>query len=72
MRRSLAALCGRFHGSVRKLKKLKSRLLVSLNCSKRAEFIDDSAVSLATSGSKSLHYTFYSGKFTLPSLTIVT
>ena len=39
-------------------------LLASQNCSERAEFEDVSAVSLATSGSKSLHFTFYSGKFT--------
>ena len=44
------------------------RLLTLLNCS---EFKDDSAVSLEASGSKSLHYMFCSGKFTLPSLTIV-
>ena len=36
--------------------------LASLNCSERSEFEDDSAVSLETSGSKSLHYTFYSRK----------
>ena len=48
------------------------RLLASLICYERAEFEDDSAVSLAASFSKSLHYTFYSGKFTSPSLAIVT
>ena len=37
---------------------------MSLNCSERAEFEYDSAVSLAASGSKSLHYTFHSGKCT--------
>ena len=47
-------------------------LLVSLNFSERAEFEDDSAVSLEVSGSKSLHYTFYSGKFSSPSLGVVT
>ena len=36
------------------------RLVVSLNSSKRSEFED--AVSLTTSGSKSLHFTSYSGK----------
>ena len=39
-------------------------LLASLNCSERAEFEEDFAVPLAASGSKSLHYTIYSGKFT--------
>ena len=45
---------------------------MSLNCSKRAEFEDDSAVSRAASGSKSLRYAFYSGKIISPSLAIVT
>ena len=45
---------------------------MSLNCSESVEFEDDSAVSLAASGSKSLHYTFYSRKLTSPPLTIVT
>ena len=45
---------------------------MSLNCTERAEFEDDYAGSLAGSGSKSLHYTFHSGKFTSPSLAIVT
>ena len=41
--------------------KVNQRALSSLNCSERAEFEDDSAVSPAASGSKSLDYTFYSG-----------
>ena len=45
---------------------------MSLNCFERAKFEDDSAVSIAASGLKLLHYTFYSGKFTSPSLAIVT
>ena len=57
---------------VRSESKYVQRLLASLNCSERAEFEYDSAVSLAASHSKSLHYTFYSGKFTSPSLAIVT
>ena len=48
------------------------RLLASKNCAERAEFEDDSAASLAASGSKSLNYTFYSGQLTSPSLAIVT
>ena len=39
------------------------RLLASLNYSERETFEDDSAVSLVASVSKSLHYTFHSGKF---------
>ena len=45
---------------------------MSLNCTERAEFEDDSAGSLGASGLKSLHYTFLSGKFTSPSLAIIT
>ena len=45
---------------------------MSINCSERAEFEDDSAVSLAASGSKLLHYKFYSGNLTSSSLAIVT
>ena len=53
--------------------KIKSQsLLASLNCSERAEFENDSTVLLASSGSKSLHFTFYSGKLTSPPLVIVT
>ena len=44
---------------------------MSLNYSERVEFEDDSAVSRTASGSKSLRYAFYSGKFTSPSLAIV-
>ena len=46
-------------------------LVTSLNYSERAEFKDDSTVSLAGSSLKSLHFTFYSGKFTSPLLAIV-
>ena len=48
------------------------RLLASINCSETAEFEEDSVVSLVATSSKSLHYTFYSGKLTSPSLDIVT
>ena len=50
MSRSFAALCGRFHGYVRKKIDRSPNLLASLNCSERAEIEDDFAVSLATSG----------------------
>ena len=53
-----AALCGRFHGYVRKKIDRSPNLLASLNCSERAEFEDDFAVSLDTSGLKSLHFIF--------------
>ena len=46
-------------------------LLTSLNCSERAKFEDDSAVSLATSGSESSHFIFYSGKLPSRPYTIV-
>ena len=38
------------------------RLLASLNCYERANFEDDSAISLGVSGSKSLQFTFYTNK----------
>ena len=45
------------------------RLLASLNCSEIAKFKDDSAVSLAASIWKLIHFTFYKKKFTSPPLT---
>ena len=51
---------------------IRQRILASLKSSERAEFEYDSAVSFATSGSKSLHLTCYFGKFTSPPLSIVT
>ena len=35
------------------------KLLASLNCSERTDFEDDCAISLATSGSKTLHFIFF-------------
>ena len=59
---SLAALCGRFHGLGQKVKVGSRSLLVSVNCFERVQFKNDSAVSLAVSGSKSLCFTLYSVK----------
>ena len=53
---SLAALCGRFHGLGQKVKVGSRSLLVSVNCFERVQIKNDSAVSLAVSGSKLLFY----------------
>ena len=62
-----------FFGSVRKSISSKSKAPRVAKLPRKSRIRrEDSALSLAASGSKSFHYTFYVGKLASPSLHIVT